>query len=639
MTVWSKTCSEFWYEPENILRVGMPMIELLRHIAQCGGFGSGDIDTLAERELARIRHAGPNSDDEFRMLDGRVIRVCRNAVAGGGHASSYIDVTRYHDDQDTLRARLADYRLAASISSVGHWLWDETSQKMVSCSDQCANIHGLSVSEYMLVSGTLEGEIAWAHPDDRGRYRAALLSGTDYDIEYRIVRKDGEVRHVREISEVEYDGSGRAVRSRGIVQDVTDLVDTRNALTASEQRYREIFEDAPIALWVEDFSKVKAFVDDLAKKGHSDLRTYFSDNPDKLHDAYNLTETLETSRASLDLYGVENKDQYIRYLSAEYALPSELEAFVDILVGFTEGQWTFECESEDTTWFEGEGNIIVLTKGVVPDAYRHDWSRVIYSMEDVTEMRKTQANLQIAMRKAEQASATKTAFLANMSHELRTPLNAIIGYSDAISQEVFGVIGNPKYREYVNDINISGRHLLGLVNSILDLSKVEAGAESVTETDIDVAALVNACLPLVTGYDRRETVGIAVRIPENLPDLRADERQLKQILINLLTNAVKYNREDGAVTVSASVDDAGAFVIEVADDGPGIAAVDIPKVLEPFGQATSGGRKRMQGTGLGLPLAKRLTELHGGALHLESEPGAGTTVQIRFPPERTARNG
>lgn len=633
LVCWSETCLAYWFEPGEFLRSGMPMIELLLHLAHKGVFGEGSPQELAECELKRLKAAGPDSDDDFRMPDGRTIRVSRNSLAGGGHASSYIDATEYLKAKEVRDSRVADYRLAASISNVGHWLWDEVKQEMISCSEQCARIHGVSIEEFLHSASTREGDIGWVHPADRQRYRDAFLSQKSYDIEFRIIAEDGQVRHVREVSEPEYDDEGNVVRSRGIIQDISVMMDTREALETSVRRYQEIFDEAPTALWVEDWSKVKAYVEELLASGVTDLKTYFENNRDKLCHAYDLAETVETSRASLALYGTDDKSMYMDYLSSDEALPEELDVFAEILIGLTQEKWHFETESEDTTWLGH--NIIVLSRGVIPPAYRDDWSRLIYSMEDVTEKRKAQAEREIAVHNAEKANRAKTVFLANMSHELRTPLNAIIGYSDAIAQQMFGPVGNDKYLEYINDVNMSGRHLLELVNDVLDISKVEAGAESIEEVEIELGDMIRTCLPLVSVYKRAETLHFDVNVPEVAPRLRADERLVKQILINILSNAVKFSKEDGVVGVSLNIHPRNAIHIVIEDCGVGIAVVDIPKVLEPFGQARTGEHQYTEGTGLGLPLAKRLMELHGGTLRLESRLGHGTTVTLCFPPERT----
>ena len=234
------------------------------------------------------------------------------------------------------------------------------------------------------------------------------------------------------------------------------------------------------------------------------------------------------------------------------------------------------------------------------------------------------------------ANHAKSEFLAHMSHEIRTPLNAILGFSEVIGDELLGSVSPPKYREYAQDIHTSGRHLLELINDILDLAKIEAGALELRDGDIDVAQAVESSLRFVKERAAKAGIALKTEIAADLPILRADERMAKQMLINLLTNAVKFTGKGGKVTVSAALDGDGALGLTVRDTGVGIAAEDIPKIMESFGQADNSRAGVTEGTGLGLPLVKAMIEMHGGTLELDSEVDVGTTVTIRFPPESTA---
>ena len=247
------------------------------------------------------------------------------------------------------------------------------------------------------------------------------------------------------------------------------------------------------------------------------------------------------------------------------------------------------------------------------------------------ELEATQAQLQDARERAEQASRSKSEFLANMSHELRTPLNAVIGFTDVMRSETYGPIGNARYREYLDDISHSSTHLLRVISDLLDFSKIEAGKLEVLREPIDVGELIDALMAMMRQEAERNGLGLVCegRMPSGT--LRADSLRLRQIVLNLLSNAIKFTPRGGAVVVSVNTDRQGDLLISVSDNGIGMSDADIECALEPFGQVEQGLARRFQGTGLGLPLAKRLAELQGASLLISSEVNCGTSAVIRFP--------
>jgi PAS domain S-box-containing protein len=252
---------------------------------------------------------------------------------------------------------------------------------------------------------------------------------------------------------------------------------------------------------------------------------------------------------------------------------------------------------------------------------------------DITVRKQAEEALTSAREAAELANRAKSEFLATMSHELRTPLNAIIGFSEIIEQQLLGPLEQPQYCDYAHDINESGHHLLGLINDVLDVARLEIGRVVLREENVDPLALVQASLNLVRERAEIGNVDIIAELPNDVPGLWGDPRRLKQVLVNVIGNAIKFTPAGGKVTVAVRPQQDG-LAITVTDTGIGIAAEDLGKVMAPFGQVDSGMARRYGGSGLGLPLSRKLMHLHDGTLGLESTVGIGTTVTLRFPADR-----
>ncbi len=254
-------------------------------------------------------------------------------------------------------------------------------------------------------------------------------------------------------------------------------------------------------------------------------------------------------------------------------------------------------------------------------------------MQDITKQKEVEQELTVLKESAELANRAKSEFMALMSHELRTPLNAILGFSEILASEMFGPLGSPRYRDYARDVNESGTHLLDLINDILDLSKAEAGKIELCEGNLDINGVIKRCDKMLSGRAEQAGLSLNFDLALDLPYLVGDERRIKQVLINLISNALKFTPVGGVVTVSSYITSKG-LELSVMDTGIGMAANEIPKALAPFGQVDSSLSRKHEGTGLGLPLSKRLTELHGAEFLLTSKPGVGTTVTLVFPLEK-----
>ena len=367
------------------------------------------------------------------------------------------------------------------------------------------------------------------------------------------------------------------------------------ALRKSEQSYRAIFDNTGIGIFQvaesgEWLNANRTLADML---GYNDQRELLSAQPD-IHGQL--------------FVNVAERNEWLNRLKTDICRGYEAE---------------FYTKDHTTIW------VCISGRGIAGDEeIRRHYECTLY---DITERRQAEIALMQAKEQADFANRSKSEFLANMSHELRTPLNAIIGFAEIIKDQLFGPVGQAQYIEYAKDIYDSGGLLLSLINDILDMSKIEAGKRDIAEANLDMARLVRSVGVLVDSRAKLGKIKLIWNIPKDLPDLRGEERAMKQILTNVLTNAIKFTPENGTVTLSASLDEAGNMCIRVRDTGIGIAPEDIPVALAPFGQIESALSRKHQGTGLGLPLTKALVELHGGILDLQSKLGEGTVVTLIFP--------
>jgi PAS domain S-box-containing protein len=446
---------------------------------------------------------------------------------------------------------------------------------------------------------SLEHAGALAAPYERERlikFRDAVLAGEQAlgPYEFDAMRKDGSIIPVQAIPRrLVWEGQHSLQRT---YIDLTERKRTEEALRHSEERYRKLVDLSTDAIYVHKMGRIVLI------------------NP-----------------AGVKVFGAASPDQVIGMSPLELVHPDDRHDVAERMKS-TAREGTITAFQEQRR-FRIDGTEFWAEVAAVAMEWEGERGAIVV-VRDITSQKEAAAIMSEAKNAADLANRAKSEFLANMSHELRTPLNAIIGFSDMIRSQALGPVGSPKYLEYGKDINSSGMHLLELINDILDLSKIEAGKHELHEQEIDVHRVLRSCFTLVKERAAIQGVKIESNVEEDAPPLFADERNLKQIFLNLMTNAIKFTPAGGTVSVSIWSNRDEGYVFQFADTGIGIAPDDIPKALASFGQVESELAVAHQGTGLGLPLTKSLVELHGGSFDLESKVGSATIVTVRFPAER-----
>ena len=378
--------------------------------------------------------------------------------------------------------------------------------------------------------------------------------------------------------------------------DITEIKNTEENLRQAEERFHTLIDNAKQGILVHR-NRVPLY----ANKALAELHGYNSPG-----EVLALESTRELmSQEHIQVYG----DHHERRLRGEVITESE-----DVRAVYKNG---------NTFWVQRHS--FVIDWGGVP--------AVCSIRTNIEDRKRSEAELLEAKLEAETLSRVKTDFLANISHELRTPLNAIIGFSGSLKAEIFGAVANEKQLEYIEDIHRSGEHLLDLINDIIDVSVIESGKLDLRIEDVEVIPLIESSLRLVRPRADNGGVKLLVNVG-NVHAVRADERRLKQILVNLLANAVKFTLAGGQISVTCQLEDDGGIVFEIADTGIGMSKDEIRNAMEPFGQAESSLARKYEGTGLGLPLTDSLIKAHGGTLNIKSTPGKGTIVTFRMGSDR-----
>jgi len=507
---------------------------------------------------------------------------------------------------------------AQRIGKIGHWYTDETT-RTTTWSPQMFELVGIPPKSALSV----EEACSFVHPDDMAAYlaarRHAIEMRTTARVENRWVRPDGETRWFNIELSPKYDAAGRC-RLFGTTQDITERKRAEEALKTAQQQLTDAIESISegfalfdredrYVLTNSNYRRLYPGVADLCVPG-TPFETVVRANVDR-----NLHEI-----------GPEGIDTWMaRLLEWHRASGAPMEQQLK------DGRWVRAIERRTN-----DGGIVGIRTDItaVKQTELALRQRVADLEEARLELTGMATDLAVARDAAETANRAKSEFLANVSHELRTPLNAILGFSEMLTLKMAGPLQR-RQLEKIEIIRQSGKHLLEIINDILDLAKVDAGKLDLhEEADIEPRRIVDTCVELVKERAREGMLKLSVEVQPGMPFLRADSTRLKQILLNLLSNAVKFTLPGGSIVVAGRHAENGSVALEVRDTGPGMTPTEIEIALEPFGQIDGGLARRHEGTGLGLPLARRLVELHDGLFHIDSEKGRGTTVTITLPATR-----
>lgn len=554
----------------------------------------------------RMRRPFRNFQYDFRTQAGEVLTA---SISGkpvfdeNGDFNGYRGVgTNITAHKQTERALLDGERRFQDFAEVSSdWFWEtDVEHRFTYFSPPNLRITGFAPAGYLgqsrreIVSKTLrEGDLK-GHLDDLDAHRPFR------DFRYAPAPASGDPLFISISGKPIFDAAGAFLGYRGTGTDVTREVLIERERDDERKLLQTVLDNLPFPVSLNDAAGRYLFAN----------RTFY--------DWYGTTSDSLIGRAAGEVFDLD---------AGELARREMMEAAVMASGAVQSGE-------VGKVLVDGSHRHVVVTKFPVRDR-DGNVSGFASLSTDITERKNDEIALRDMNQRLVAASRAKSEFLAHMSHELRTPLNSILGFSQIIGEAALGEGRSEKYREYAGDIHVSARHLLELISDILDTAKIEAGEISLEENNIEIREVIDACLRLVAQQLQSKGHRPRIEMPPNMPMLRGDPRLLRQVLINILSNASKFTPHGGAIAVRAAPDAAGGIAIVVSDKGIGMEADDIVRAMEPFGQVRHSPDVSHGGTGLGLPLSKKLVELHGGQLTLQSAAGTGTDVTISFPPART----
>lgn len=600
-----------------------PFIKRIAELARSIDVGDGIPEKFPDIEAGLLREFlnGGLQEVRLELHDGRTLVLGQIFLDDGPRMLMVRNTTDATQRERALRESEARYIRLTQIAS--DWVWEtDANHRFTSVSGRFAQITGVPPESLI---GKRFIEVANLRQDpgvirDLQRLMREHEHFSDVTCPLKLQGKHGPVQ-LRLAAHPMHDPSGRFLGYRGVAADVTRQrmaeVDAENARRSVKDAIAAASEG--IALF--------------------DSRNQFLMCNRTLANAFAPAGHLLQAGNSLE--GIINGMFASRLLSVPEGLGSTSQR--RMLEELCRGDLRREFAGAKGRWYRVGANKtaddgLILIVSDITEMKKHEAAlaaridELQLTKTKLTEQKETLSrfadNLAIARNEAEAASRAKSGFLAAVSHELRTPLNAIIGFSEVMSAESFGPLGNAKYKDYAGDILDSGQHLLGLINNILNLSKAEAGSLTLSRETFELAEVIEVSSRIAC--PRNMDTHLTIDMDPALGKVDADAQKLKQILINLISNAVKFTPATGTINVTASRLENG-FEIAISDTGIGMRAEEIPQALTAFRQIDSSLGRKYDGTGLGLPLAKRFTELHGGTLRIESSLGEGTTVTVFFP--------
>jgi len=559
------------------------------------GIGDNPEDWIKRR---LERHRNPDGAHEVQQRGGNWLRVHERRTDQGFTIIIYEDITKQKNNAEIILQR--EEYLRHVMETVLDAIITIDARGLIDTFNPAAEkVFGYNADE--VIGRNVKVLMPQPfHREHDGYLKTYLKTGTRHVIgsgsEVMGQHKDGTVFPMNiAVSEHRQNGKPMFI---GAVSDITEQKTAAEALRMSEERYALVTKASNEGIWDWDIKTGELYISHRVGELLGPKTGYWS----RKNSVYKIIH------------------------------PDDRGAYKDALVRHLKGETSsFECEfrnidnSGESRWLRNRGLALRDARGRAV--------RMTGSIADISARKRAEEEMLEATEMAEVASRAKTEFLANVSHELRTPLNAIIGFSDLITSEVFGPVGNEKYSDYARTINDSGQHLLGIINDILDVSRIEIGKLDFHPEPVDLAIAIDTCMRLIRS--RTDAAGLSLRrnVQKGLPKLRADPRRIKQVIMNLLSNATKFTASGGTVTLKARLTPTGTLVVSIADTGIGMKEADVKKVMLPFVQVDSKLARKYEGTGLGLPLAKSFVELHGGTMKIKSAPRKGTTVSVYLPPE------